>query len=72
VTFRHFDFTAQALAKLERGHDRDLADVRAMAGRGLVDPVSLREAFTEIESELHRFPAIDPAAFRRRVDEHVG
>lgn len=72
VTFRHFDFTAQALAKLERGHDRDLADVRAMVERGLVDPAALRAAFEEIEGELHRFPAIDPAAFRRRVDEQVG
>jgi len=35
VTFHHYDFTAQALAKIERGHARDLADVRAMADAGL-------------------------------------
>ncbi|HEY4632885.1 MAG TPA: hypothetical protein VIH00_03125, partial [Candidatus Limnocylindrales bacterium] len=29
VTVRHYDFCAQALAKLERGHARDMADVRA-------------------------------------------
>lgn len=72
VTFRHFDPLSQALAKLERGHDRDLADVRAMLDGGLVDRVTLRAAFEEIESELYRFPAIDPAAFRSRVEAHVG
>lgn len=68
VTFRHFELAAQALAKLERGHDRDLADVEAMLERGLVDRDSLRSRFDEIEAELYRFPAIDPAAFRRRVE----
>lgn len=71
VTFRHFDPVAQALAKLERGHDRDLADVQAMLDRGLVDRNALSAAFAEIESELHRFPAIDPAAFRRRVEAQL-
>lgn len=71
ATFRHFDPTAQALAKLERGHDRDLADVQAMLDRGLVDRDALSAAFAEIESELHRFPAIDPPAFRRRVEAQV-
>ena len=27
VDFYHYDFYSQALAKLERGHDRDLKDV---------------------------------------------
>lgn len=71
VTFRHFDLVAQALAKLERGHDRDLADVQAMLDRGLVDRDALSAAFARIEGELHRFPAIDPAAFKRRVEAQV-
>lgn len=29
VTYRHYDLVAQALAKVERGHERDLADVEA-------------------------------------------
>ena len=29
VTFLHYDFYAQALAKIERGHDFDLSDVRS-------------------------------------------
>jgi hypothetical protein len=71
VTFRHFDPVAQALSKLERGHDRDLDDVRAMLDRGLLDRAALRAAFDEIEGELYRFPAIDAGAFRRRVAAQV-
>ncbi len=29
LTFLHYDFYAQALAKIERGHDSDLSDVRS-------------------------------------------
>ncbi len=68
VTFRHFDFVAQALAKIERGHTRDLADVHAMLTRGLISAADVREQFERIEPELYRFPAIDPASFRRAVD----
>jgi hypothetical protein len=68
LTVRHYDFTAQALAKLERGHERDLGDVRAMLDRGLVDPQALRQQFDLIRPELIRFPAIDPSAFARRVE----
>jgi hypothetical protein len=28
--------------------------------------------FSEIESQLYRFPAIDPADFRRSVEEYLG
>jgi len=72
VTFLHYDLYAQALAKLERGHDRDLDDVREMLARGLVDPEHLRAYFDEIEPELFRFPAIDPASFRHRVEHALG
>jgi hypothetical protein len=68
VTFLHFDLYSQALAKLERGHDRDLEDVSAMLARGLVERERLRACFGEIEPELYRFPAVDPASFRRRVE----
>jgi len=68
VTFRHYDFCAQALAKIERGHTRDLADVSAMRARGLIDPAAVREQFARMEPHLYRFPAIDPASFRRAVD----
>ena len=69
ATFFHYDFMAQALAKLERGHARDRADVREMLSRGLVDPARARDYFASMEPELYRFPAIDPPTFRRAVDE---
>jgi hypothetical protein len=68
LTIRHFDFTAQAVAKIERGHARDLEDVAAMLERGLVDRDGLSAFLDSIESELYRFPAIDPPSFRRAVE----
>lgn len=60
LTVRHFDLTAQALAKLERGHARDLDDVRALLDRGLVGREKLMSFLGAVEDELYRFPAIDP------------
>ena len=68
VTFRHYDFCAQALAKIERGHGRDLADVEAMLARGLISGAQVRAMYSRMEPELYRFPAIDPPSFRRAVD----
>lgn len=67
VTFRHFDLHAQALAKIERGHEMDRTDVREMLARDLVTRPGLLEYFEVIEPELYRFPAIDPASFRKAV-----
>jgi hypothetical protein len=67
LAFHHYDFYAQALAKLERGHRQDGSDVEAMLARGLVERARLRALFEAIEPALYRFPAIDPAAFRRAV-----
>ncbi len=69
VTIRHYDFTAQALAKIERSHSRDLSDVSAMLERGLVTRDGLRAGFAEIEPLLYRYPGVDPATFRRALDE---
>lgn len=71
LTFRHFDFYSQALAKLERGHERDLADVQAMHDRGLIGADRLLALFEEIEGRLHMFPAISPERFRERVEHAV-
>jgi hypothetical protein len=68
LRFFHYDYYAQALAKIERGHAQDVADVAAFFLRGLVDPVKLRELFAAIEPALVRYPAIDAAAFRARVE----
>jgi hypothetical protein len=68
VDVHHFDFYSQALAKIERGFDQDLDDVREMTARGLVKPEQLREHYEAIEPELFRYPAIDPVLFRRKVE----
>ena len=68
VTIRHYDFSAQALAKVERGHARDLADVDAMLARGLISVADVRGQFARMEPELYRYPAIDPRSFREAVD----
>jgi hypothetical protein len=71
VTFHHFDFYGQALSKIERGHAQDLGDVQQMIQRGLVNRAALASYFTAIEPELYRYPAIDPPAFRRAVEDVV-
>lgn len=68
VTFRHYDLYAQALAKVERGHARDLADVEAMLDRGLVEPARLRELHAAIEPQLYLFPAVDPPTLRAALE----
>lgn len=71
VDVYHFDPYSQALAKLERGLDRDLSDVRAMSEHGLIEPSRVLELYGAIEPELYRYPAIDPPSFRRRVEAFV-
>ncbi len=68
----HFDFYSQALANRERGLDRDLFDVRAMREHRRIENARLLEHFSVIEPELFRYPAIDPPAFRGRVETFAG
>jgi hypothetical protein len=63
-----FDLYSQALSKIERGFDLDLADAAAMIESGLVEPGRLRELAKAIEAELYRFPAVDPAGLRAKLD----
>lgn len=60
------------VAKAERGHEQDLLDVKEMIASGLVDPAEARAQFEQIEPELYRFPAIDPASFRKAVEALFG
>lgn len=68
VDFYHYDPYGQALAKLERAHDRDLADVRAMVQSGWVIPGKLRELFSAVKPLLVRYPAVDAEALTRAVE----
>ena len=68
LSFYHFDPYAQTLSKLERGHAQDLEDVRALVEKGLVDPARALAYLDDIEDDLYRYPALDPASFRRRVE----
>jgi len=68
LAVHHFDPYSQALSKIERSFVHDLADVEAMVQRGMVDPVRAHELFESIEPELFRYPAIDPATFRAKVE----
>jgi hypothetical protein len=71
LDFYHYDPYAQALSKLERGHEKDRLDVRAMSEAGLVEPARLLEVFEAIEDRLYRYPALDPPSFRRAVEDFV-
>jgi hypothetical protein len=68
VQVRHFDFYSQALSKIERGFTQDLEDVANMLAGKLITSERLSEFYDAIEPELYRYPAIDPAAFRRKVN----
>jgi hypothetical protein len=72
LSFYHYDPCAQALSKIQRSHAQDLADVGELIARGLVTREDLRRRFAEIEPQLYRYPAIDPVAFRRAVDDVAG
>jgi hypothetical protein len=67
VDVYHVDFSLQALAKLERGLDRDERDVEAMLARGLTTVAAIRETHAAVEPELYRFPAIDARELRAVV-----
>ncbi len=71
VDFLHYDFCAQALAKIERGHAQDLSDVEAMWRLKLIEPDRLWSLFEAIEADLVRYPAVDPCHFRNEVRRAV-
>jgi hypothetical protein len=71
IDFFHYDFYAQALAKIERGHSTDLMDVRRMIEFGLVEASRLLEFFSRIEDGLYKYPAIDADSFRSAVRNFV-
>src|SRR5450432_3096101 len=71
LSFFHYDYYAQALAKIERGHAIDSLDVHQMIQRGLVELRRLLELFTAIEDQIYRYPALDSRSFRRAVERII-
>jgi hypothetical protein len=71
LTFLHYDFYAQALAKIERGHETDLRDIQEMIRSNLVEPKRLLELFYKIEGNIHKYPALNAPSFRRAVEALV-
>src|SRR5437870_7278400 len=55
LAFYYYDFYAQALAKIERGHQIDSQDVHQLIASGLVDPIRLLELFFAIEDQIYRY-----------------
>jgi hypothetical protein len=68
ISYYHYDLYSQALSKIQRGFAKDLGDVEAMLRQGLIERAELLRRFEQIEPQLYRFPAIDPATFRRAVE----
>jgi hypothetical protein len=68
LTFLHYDFYAQALAKIERRHETDLSDIQQMFKSDLVEPGRLLELFFQIEGDIPKYPALNAASFRRDVE----
>src|SRR5712692_3543627 len=71
LAFYHYDFYAQTLAKIERGHEIDRKDVEHMLSSGLVEPQRLLELFSLIQDQIYRYPDLDKASFRRAVEQAV-
>src|SRR5881396_1243512 len=68
LSFYHYDFYAQALAKIERGHEIDLKDVAHLFEARLIEPGRLQELFSAIEDRMYLYPGLDPKSFRRSVE----
>jgi hypothetical protein len=71
VEVYHYDFYAQALAKIERGHERDLIDVRAMCTANLINTRNLRRFFNQIKPLISRYPSLDADTFQAKVDAFI-
>lgn len=71
VDFFNYDPYSQALAKIERGHAQDRADVASMLESGLINPEKLRSLFVEIKPLLYKYPAIEPKNFEDLVEEWI-
>jgi hypothetical protein len=64
----HIPFALQALAKLNRRFDQDIADVQAMLAFGLTTREDIRTMHAAIVDELFRAPSVSPTRLGAAVD----
>jgi len=64
----YFDFYSITLSKIERGNNRDIADVKLLVKQGIVSLDKLDVAYQEVLSQLGqgRYPRITPQRFSER------
>jgi hypothetical protein len=67
VDIHHFDFYSQAFFQDRARVQPGPGGRPAHAGVWTRRPTRLRQLYDTIEPELFRYPAIDPAAFRRKL-----
>lgn len=67
----HYDFYSQALAKIERGHKRDLLDVERMVEGGLIVRSEVGAYFQKIVPEILKYPSINQTAFEIKVNRFL-
>lgn len=64
----YFDFYSIALSKMERGNNRDIADVKLLVQQGIITLDELDRAYQEVLSQLGkgRYPRLTPRRFAER------
>lgn len=68
VTFMHFDPYSQAFSKIVRGHQTDIADVKALLSAGLVDAKKLCEMVRKLPNRhFARYPRLNRPAVEAAV-----
>lgn len=69
IDFYHYDLYSQAIAKLERGHPRDIDDVEAMYQNELISPALVLKLFSQIEAKLIEHPAIEAPSLSATIND---
>lgn len=66
----HFDFYSIALSKIERGNNRDIADVRLLVQQKIITLNELDAAYQEVLAQLGRgkYPRVTPQRFAERYN----
>lgn len=68
ATFMHFDPYSQAFSKIVRGHETDIADVKALIHQGLVNAKKLNEMVKELpDSAFMKHPRLNRLAVEMAV-----